>query len=102
MPTFTYNCKCGNTFTDLAKASEVVKCPKCGEGNAPSMPSRVSATVMETRDKYRGKQVKRGVEKELKERMRKHHDRYEVAEKIDQFGMNEAVKHGWLKKVKKV
>jgi hypothetical protein len=34
--------------------------------------------------------------------MRDHHDKYELAEKIDKHGMDDAKRNGWLKKVKKI
>lgn len=102
MPIFTFNCECGNSYKELAKAGEEVKCDSCGKINTAAIPSAASTIVMETRDSYRGKQVKKGNEAQLKDRMNRHHDKYEVAEKIDRFGMNEAIKHGWLKKAKKL
>ena len=101
MPIFTFNCECGNTYKELAKAGEVIKCDKCQKENSAAIPSQVSTIVVETRDAYRGKQVKKNNEAQLKDRMNRHHDNYEVAEKIDRFGMKEAEKFGWLKKAKK-
>lgn len=102
MPTYNYECECGNQFKELAKADEKVKCPACGVENLPALPRNGAMGVMETRDAYRGKQVRKNNEQQMRDRMSKHHDRHEIHDKIDQFGMNAAEKHGWLKKVKKV
>lgn len=102
MPTFNYECQCGNKFTDLAKADEKVTCPSCGTENLPALPTGGAMQVMETRDKYRGKQVRKNNEGMMKERMVQHQNKYELTEQIDKFGMNDAQRHGWLKKAKKV
>jgi putative FmdB family regulatory protein len=103
MPSFKYICKeCGHSYKDLAKHDELIKCPKCGHENTPSLPSEMSSAVMQTLDPNRGKQVRKGVSAELKDRMNRHHDRYEVAEKIDKHGIKDAVRNGWVNKAKKV
>ena len=103
MPTYNYTCgNCNHKYNDLAKPNEMIDCPECGTPNAPSLPTGGSMQVMETRDSYRGKQVRKNNEGLMKDRMSKHHDKHELADKIDQFGMDAAVKHGWLKKVKRI
>lgn len=102
MPTFNYECQCGESYSELAKADEKIKCPKCGTENLPKLPKGGAMQVMETRDRYRGKQVRKNNEALMKDRMNRHHDKHEVQEKIDKFGLNDAIKHGWLKKAKKV
>jgi hypothetical protein len=102
MPTFNYECQCGEKYKELAKADEKVKCPKCGTENIPALPTGGAMQVMETRDAYRGKQVRKNNEGLMKDRMVNHQNKHELAEQIDKFGMNDAVRHGWLKKVKKV
>lgn len=52
------------------------------------------------RDSHRGIQLPKNQEARLKERMHNHHDKYEVAAKIDEHGMDEAKRNGWLKKAK--
>jgi hypothetical protein len=34
--------------------------------------------------------------------MNDHHDRYEIEEKIDRHGIDDAIRLGWTKKAKKV
>ena len=102
MPMFKYACECGTEYSELAKPNEEITCPSCGKRNSPSIPTGVASVVMETRDSYRGKQIKKNNEKQMRDRMNKFHDRYEAAEKIDKYGLDEAKKHGWLGKVKKV
>ena len=77
-------------------------CPQCETLNEPSLPATVSATVYETKDKYRGKSHMKNQDRLMKTRMREHHDRYEVFEKIDKHGMDDARKFGWDKKAKKL
>lgn len=65
------------------------------------MPKNVGSMVMETKDEYRGKKQRKDLNKKLRERMINHHDRYEIAEKIDKHGLNEAEQQGWTKKIKR-
>jgi hypothetical protein len=67
-----------------------------------ALPIEVSTATYEMRDKYHGKQLRKGQAERMRKRMNDHHDRNEVTEKIDKFGMDEAVRHGWLKRAKKV
>lgn len=105
MPVFRYKCSsCGQEWRDITSgANSSSHCPKCNalETNV-KMPSGGATVVYEIKDKHRGKQIKKGIEKQLKARMTEYSDRYELAEKIDKYGLNEAKKHGWLKKLKKV
>lgn len=66
------------------------------------LPSSLNTSVSEIRDKHRGTQVRKNLDAQLRDRMTKHHDRYELEEKIDRFGTDDAKKFGWDKKVKKV
>lgn len=77
-------------------------CPKCSTQTKASLPIEISSTVYEMRDKYRGSQVKKNQEQKMRKRMNDHHDRYELAEKIDKYGLEDAKRYGWLKKVKKI
>lgn len=103
MPIYTYKCECGHEFKELLSKKEDTKvCQKCGENAKYQLPEIGNSVTYEAKDKYRGKQVKKGLENQLKERMVEHHDRYELEEKIDKHGLDEAVRSGWTKKVKKV
>lgn len=104
MPIYNYTCpNCNAGFKKLVKNQTIqVACGDCGAIAERALPTNVNAVVMETRDAYRGKKVVKGIEQTLKDRSVKHHDKYELAEKIDKFGMNEATERGWLKKIKKI
>lgn len=105
MPLRNYKCSgCDEEYRKLlqSEASQDYPCPKCGNSNFPLLPATVNARVYETRDKYRGKQLMKNHERIQKKRLRDHHDRYELEEKIDKHGMNDAKRYGWLKKIKKL
>lgn len=53
------------------------------------------------RDAHRGVQLPKNQEKRMKERFNNHHNRHELAAKIDEHGMDDAKRNGWLDKVKK-
>jgi hypothetical protein len=92
---------CEHEWSRILKASEST-CPKCETPTSAQLPIEVSSTIYETRDKYRGTQVRKNQEQMMRKRMRDHHDKYELAEKIDKHGMDDAKRNGWLKKVKKI
>ena len=78
-------------------------CEICGRGTLlRELPLNISSTTYEVKDKLRGIQHPKNLEKQLKVRMNNHHDRHEIEEKIDRHGLNDAKKFGWTKKVKRV
>lgn len=93
--------KCDHEWSRIIKNTES-ECPKCGHVNTAALPVEVNSTIYETRDKYRGTKVRKNQEQMMRKRMRDHHDKYELAEKIDKHGMDDAKRYGWLKKVKKI
>jgi hypothetical protein len=96
-----YSCKCGEEWQRLHK-DEDDTCPKCGRYARAKLPTELSTLVYELRDKSRGTQLRKNNEQKLRKRMNDHHDRNELAEKIDKHGMDDAQRNGWLKKVKKI
>lgn len=102
MPLHKFYCqKCGKTFEKLVKKPEF-ECPE-GHGKLEaSLPESFSSMTMETKDKHRGVQLRKNQDRMMTKRMREHHNKYELEEKIDKYGMDEAVKQGWLRKVKKI
>lgn len=104
MPIRNYSCECGNEYKRLLQHSDSHEqpCPKCGKVNEALLPTTVGARVYETKDKRRGKKLMKNQDRIMKKRMHDHHDRYELAEKIDKHGMDDARKFGWTKKLKKV
>lgn len=102
MPIFNYKClKCDKTREVLIRGSAdpEVRC-ECWEIMERQIPTTTSSITYETKDAYRGVQHRKGQKEMMTKRMRDHHDRYEVEEKIDKFGLDDAKKHGWLKKRK--
>lgn len=102
MPVFKYKCSCGKEFSKLLKArQEFFKC-ECGLGAEVQLAKSASTSVYETRSKYHGKEVRKGIEGSLKKRARTHQNNYELAEQIDRHGLDEAVRNKWDKKIKKI
>jgi hypothetical protein len=77
-------------------------CPECKLSAIALLPTELSTAVYELRDKARGVQLRKNQEQRMRKRMNDHHDRNEVAEKIDKHGMDDAVRNGWLKRIKKI
>ena len=77
-------------------------CPKCGAPVKALLPVDISTLTYELRDKARGTQLRKNQEQKMRKRMVEHHDRNELAEKIDKHGMDDAKRYGWLKKIKKI
>jgi len=72
----------------------------CGGETVRQMSSSTTSTVMEMKDRYHGKQLRKNQDRVMKKRLVEHHDRYELEDKIDEFGLEEAVRGGWTKKGK--
>ena len=101
MPMFHYSCgTCDTTKRGLGKRGETRECPSCGGIMQPQLPKELNSVTMETKDAYRDVKHFKNQAALLKERNTKHHDKYEIAEKIDKYGMDEAKRHGWDKKAK--
>jgi hypothetical protein len=77
-------------------------CPKCNLSSIALLPTEINTLVYEMKDKHRGTQLRKNQEQKMRKRMNDHHDRNEVTEKIDKHGMDDAVRNGWLKRVKKI
>ena len=93
--------KCAHTWDRIITGVKAT-CPNCGLESSALLPTEVNSTTYEMRDKYRGTQIRKNQEQIMRKRMNDHHDRNEVAEKIDKHGMDDAVRNGWLKRIKKV
>lgn len=102
MPLFSYYCiGCDKTFKRLLKdRKESVIC-SCGDHLTPELPTSLNAVTKELKDPYRGVSHVKGLKQQLTKRMNQHHDSYEVAQKIDEFGVDDAKKHGWDKRIKR-
>lgn len=97
-----YKCKnCTHEWKRIQQADNA-DCPKCGLVNIALLPTELNTLTYEMRDKYTGKQIRKNQEQKMRKRMNDHHDRNEVAEKIDKHGMDDAVRNGWLKRIKKI
>ena len=103
MPVFKYVCPdCGKTHRKIHAIRKESYACDCGGVAVPELPTTTNSVTYETRDSRRGKQTRKGIDQQLTKRMRDHHNKYEIEEKIDKFGLDEAKKHGWDKKIKKV
>lgn len=103
MPVFRMLCdSCGTEKKKLMKKPEWYLCDVCTTGKMqPQLPISTSSVTKELKDPYRGVSHVKGLDKQMKKRMSDHHDRYEVEAKIDEYGINDAKRHGWDKKVKR-
>lgn len=102
MPIFTYYCLgCDDEFKKLVKNKDETVIHSCGDHLKPQLPTSISTVTKELKDKHRGVSHVKGLDKQLKKRMNDHHDRYEVAEKIDEHGTTDAKKFGWDKRIKR-
>lgn len=105
MPIYNLLCtKCGYTTKQLiaAKDKDNMQCKECDAYMEAQLPSSLSTSVYVAADKYRGTQVRKNLDAQLKDRMTKHHDKYELEKKIEEHGTDDAQKHGWFKKVKRM
>lgn len=102
MPLRKFKCNKCQTEWERIIPGKSADCPECKLSAIALLPTELSTAVYELRDKARGTQLRKGQEQRMRKRMTDHHDRNEITEKIDKYGMDEAVKHGWLKKAKKL
>lgn len=103
MPIFTYHCSgCNVTLKKLVKNKDEAVIHSCGDHLKPELPTNVSSVTMETKDPHRGKSLPKKHAESMKKRMNQHHDKYEAERKIDEFGIDDAKRLGWDKKVKRV
>lgn len=105
MPLFTLKCtECQNEQQKLLPVSVLTRtfeCKICKKMSSEiQLPQGISSTTFVTKDPHRGVQQPKDLQQQLKKRMRDHHDKYEIDEKIDQHGIDEAKRHGWIKKRK--
>jgi hypothetical protein len=74
----------------------------CGGTLNYELSSNSNSLTYETKDSFKGIDSVKGLDKQLKKRMRDHHDSYELEGKIDKHGMDDAKKFGWDRKIKKI
>jgi len=103
MPIFRFKCELCSKETRKLSSHEVtsITCECSGTANK-KLPESISSRVTELRDRHRGVQLRKDQEQIMKQRMRDHHDRYDLEEKIDRHGLDDAEKHKWTKKIKKI
>lgn len=102
MPLFRYKCaECKEEFEKiLIRKESSIKCV-CGKEAMLSLPRNTNAMVFDTTDKRRGVKVRKNQTKKLKQRFNDHMRRYELEERVDKYGIDEAIRNGWTKKIKK-
>lgn len=105
MPLYTYHCesclKETRKLISLKERTETIEC-ECGQQAKYQLPTIGDTTIYEARDKHRNKQLPKGHDQRMRKRMNDHHDRYEIEEKVDKYGLDDAKKFGWDKKIKRV
>lgn len=102
MPIYTYVSASGKTVEKLMKFKDKKESIEIdGEVYTIQVPKKFNSVTMEMRDARTGKRTRKDIEKKLKERSKRHHDKYELADKIDKEGLDTAKRLDWLKKVKR-
>lgn len=103
MPVFRFQCLvCEQDFKKLLPKRQAVACPGgCNRELDPLLPESTNSTTMEMKDPHRGKSLPKGHREMMMKRMNQHHDKYEAERKIDEFGIDDAKRLGWDKKVKR-
>lgn len=102
MPVFRFSCETckAETRKITTNSTNEIKC-ECGETATRQIPESTTSIVMETKDKHRGVQLRKGHKEQLKKRMTEHHNKHELAEKIETHGIEDAKKFGWDTSIKK-
>jgi len=102
MPIYSYVCKTCQHSDKILLSKKEIKVPcKCGSEMEYVIPSTVESVTYEKKDHYRGVQLPKNNASNLKSRMIRHHDKYEITKKIDEHGLDEAQRLGWTKKDKR-
>jgi len=103
MPLYTFKCNdCGRETKKITSSTVGSIDCECGNFSFRQIPTSTNTMTYEMKDKHRGTSLQKDLDKKLKKRLVDHHDRYELEEKIDQHGTDDAQKFGWFKKVKKL
>jgi len=101
MPIYKYKCiECNNTKKILVNSSRDVgniKCNHCTAVMVRLAPKVSNPIVLEKKDKYRNKQVKKDIDIIMKARAKKHFVNHELGNLIDEHGEGHAKVSGWLK-----
>lgn len=102
MPLYRYLCpQCNAQLQKLSKVTQSKLPCECGAELLRQLPSDLNTQTLEMRDPHRGVQLPKNQEKRVKERFTNHHNKNETAAKIDEHGMDDAQRNGWLKTIKK-
>lgn len=103
MPIFRMLCnKCGHEERKLMAKPLPWHCGVCEEGQLhPQLPSSINTVTKEMKDARRGVSHTKGLKQQLTKRMNDHHDKHDVVQKIDEFGIDDTKRLGWDKKVKR-
>jgi len=100
---YRYVCaNCGTEFEKIAPDWIEAECPGCNTSVTPQLPKTASSTVYDMKDRYRGKMQRKNLDRQMKKRLKEHHAKYDAVREIDEFGLNDAIRNGTLKKVKKI
>lgn len=108
MPLYTYQCsECGNRNTKLramADRDKLLDCDVCQTKESMSfqLPTSVNSITYDTPNKHKGIKTRKGLEKQMKSRMKQHHRKYEMDEIIDKHGLDAAKGTDWIKERKKL
>lgn len=96
MPVYTLKCtSCAETVRKILPSPGNLPCD-CGAYMEPQLPQGQTSTTFEMRDNYRGVQLPKNNDANMKARMRAH-NASERPERIEKYGTDEAKKNGWIK-----
>lgn len=104
MPLHLYECPEGHVIKLLRPFKDVdarLECKQCGNTMERKLPTSINAVTKEMKDPRRGVSHSKGLKQQLTKRMNDHHDRHDVIQKIDEFGVDDTKRLGWDKKVKR-
>lgn len=106
MPMYKYYCTtCGHEETHIKRmakfdSKELLECSDCENVTMTfRIPSTTNSLIMELRDSYRGKHLRKNNEQKMKQRMHDHAVKSgEYRDKIDKYGLDDGIRKGWTKK----
>lgn len=99
MPIYNYRCEgCGREKQEFRPINTSIPGPNCDECKVEmeKIPSVPMPTIIHEKAGQKGKNVRRGVTTQLKERSHEHFVKHEMDDLIQEHGVNNAKDFGWL------
>lgn len=102
MPIYLYRCEgCAREKTEYRTINTSVPGPLCDECRIEmeKIPSTIMPTIIHEKVGTGGKNVRRGVTEQLKERSHEHFLQHEVDDLIQEHGIKHAKNMGWVDRI---